>query len=68
MMECGGCGRPVKEKEGMVIVNMGNEEEDIYCRKCLKQAIITLSMKGNKTPDEYELLQNIREFLEYEEN
>lgn len=68
MMECASCGGSIKENEGMVIVNIDSEEEDIYCRRCLEQAAITLSMKGDKQPDEVELLQSIREFLDYKEN
>jgi len=68
MMECANCESQISEGEGLVIINTGTEEEDIYCRNCLQKAAITLSMKGDRQADEEELLKNIREFLDYKEN
>lgn len=65
---CDSCGKIVVSGQGLLIVMIGTEEENLYCNACLKNAMHRLSMKPDKKPDEVELLANIRRFMKYKEN
>lgn len=65
---CDKCGREVIGEKGFAVEIIDSKNSGFFCRQCVKQALHRLSMKSNKTPDEIDLLIQIRKYLKEQIN
>lgn len=63
VVQCHKCEREVPFSEGLEFTIYGSDEQQFFCRKCLKEALTILGMKPSKNKDEVELLSHIRKFI-----
>lgn len=65
---CTKCLKEILPGQGMRIITIGSEEDNVFCKSCLKQAMHILQMKKHKKKDEILLLTKIRLFFNHVKN